>query len=237
MINIYCDESCHLERDGNDIMVLGGISCPKDLKSEIFDDIRKIKTRHNLSSFFEVKWTKVSMQMIEFYLELLDYFFQNENLRFRGIVATNKSKLDHKKFNNGSYDEWYYKMYYLLLNPMTNDYEEYQILIDRKDTLGGPKVKKLHDILCNSKHDFNKEHIKSVNQIDSKESEVLQLTDLLIGALSYYHRNLYLGTDGGEGKKAVIDSLILDHEIALGRKTPFSTNKFNIFIWTPRGAV
>ena len=29
MINIYCDESCHLEHDDSDIMVLGGISCDK----------------------------------------------------------------------------------------------------------------------------------------------------------------------------------------------------------------
>lgn len=29
--NIYCDESCHLQHDHNDIMVLGGILCKKTL--------------------------------------------------------------------------------------------------------------------------------------------------------------------------------------------------------------
>ena len=33
--NIYSDESCHLEHDGNDIMVIGGILCPKSKAKEI----------------------------------------------------------------------------------------------------------------------------------------------------------------------------------------------------------
>ena len=28
--NIYCDESCHLPHDNVDLMVIGGISCPKE---------------------------------------------------------------------------------------------------------------------------------------------------------------------------------------------------------------
>ena len=43
MINIYCDESCHLEHDDSDIMVLGAMSCEAEEKSNIFNDIRKIK--------------------------------------------------------------------------------------------------------------------------------------------------------------------------------------------------
>jgi len=27
--NIYCDESCHLENDGEKVMVLGAIWCPR----------------------------------------------------------------------------------------------------------------------------------------------------------------------------------------------------------------
>lgn len=27
--NIYCDESCHLENDGQKSMVLGAVSCPR----------------------------------------------------------------------------------------------------------------------------------------------------------------------------------------------------------------
>ena len=41
--NIYCDESCHLPHDNSDLMVIGGISCPKDKTDYINKAIREIK--------------------------------------------------------------------------------------------------------------------------------------------------------------------------------------------------
>jgi len=85
--NIYCDESCHLEKDKSNIMVLGAMSCLIENKKEIFNDIRSIKEIHGLSKSFEIKWTKVSESKIEFYKDLVDYFFRNEKLSFRGLIA------------------------------------------------------------------------------------------------------------------------------------------------------
>ena len=95
MINIYCDESCHLEvssknRENQKSMVLGGITCPEGAKKEILNDIRDIKVKHGLSRFGEFKWTKVSNNKIEFYKELVRYFFSNNNLKFRGLVFKDK---------------------------------------------------------------------------------------------------------------------------------------------------
>ena len=33
--NFYCDESCHLEHDNSNVMVLGAVWCPKDKRHEI----------------------------------------------------------------------------------------------------------------------------------------------------------------------------------------------------------
>jgi hypothetical protein len=33
--NIYCDESCHLERDQQPVMVLGALWCAEDKASEV----------------------------------------------------------------------------------------------------------------------------------------------------------------------------------------------------------
>ncbi len=37
IINIYCDESCHLENDNQKVMVLGAVWCPFEKKDEIFE--------------------------------------------------------------------------------------------------------------------------------------------------------------------------------------------------------
>ena len=98
MHNIYCDESCHLPNDNSDVMVLGAITCSKENKQSIFENIRNIKQKHNVSTWNEIKWTKVSNSKIDMYKELIDYFFQNDDLSFRGLIAKNKSDLDHNRY-------------------------------------------------------------------------------------------------------------------------------------------
>ncbi|MGV5193630.1 DUF3800 domain-containing protein [Pseudomonas aeruginosa] len=52
--NIYCDESCHLENDGQKAMVLGAVWCPEAKRLEIAQRLREIKVRHRLSADFEM---------------------------------------------------------------------------------------------------------------------------------------------------------------------------------------
>jgi len=68
--NIYCDESCHLEHDGINIMALGAIWCDKEKKSEIFNRIREIKVECGLPRTFEIKWNKVSPSKKDFYYKM-----------------------------------------------------------------------------------------------------------------------------------------------------------------------
>ena len=45
LINIYCDESCHLENDGETAMVLGAVFCPVNKKKEIFERLFELKKK------------------------------------------------------------------------------------------------------------------------------------------------------------------------------------------------
>lgn len=235
LYNIFCDESCHLEKDTSNVMVLGAITCPNDLKRTIYNEIRAIKTKHGVNSRAELKWTKISESKLGLYLELLDYFFMSKELAYRGVVAQ-KTGLDHAKFNNDSYDLWYYKMYFRLLDPMIMPPDEYRIFIDIKDTCGGPKIRKLHDALCNSTYDFKKEIIKDIRQIDSQESELLQIVDIFNGALSFYHRGLYYKDSQNKSKKSVITHLMSTWKVSISKNTARTEQKFNVFLWKPRGA-
>lgn len=233
---IYCDESCHLENDGNDIMVLGAMTVPEEHKQRIFEEIRDIKTKNGISSWLEVKWTKVSNNKINFYKELVNYYFEEPHLGFRSVVAKGKTRLDYAAFNH-DHDLWYYKMYFLLLNQMIYPNDNYRIFLDIKDTNGGEKTRKLHEVLCNNAYDFNRTLINDLQQIHSNESEVLQLCDLLIGALSFYHRGLY-GTEGAStAKNQLVDELMRRTGTDLNTTTSLSEEKFNLFIWEPRGVL
>ncbi len=84
--NIYCDESCHLEHDNQKYMILGGIICKKSNRKLIKRDILNIKTQYNIPARAEIKWNKVSPSKLEYYKKLVDYFFENVNLRFRALI-------------------------------------------------------------------------------------------------------------------------------------------------------
>lgn len=230
--NIYCDESCHLPNDHSPVMVLGAAYCPADKKQQIFSDIRAIKTKHGIDSHMEIKWTKVSKSKIDFYLDLLDYFWRTRDLHYRCLVAEGKNELDHQKYNCGDFDLWYYKMYFRLLDPIIDLDAEYRIFIDIKDTKGGKRIKKLHEVLCNNMYDFNKEVITDISLINSKESEILQMGDLLNGAIAFYHRGLYKNIMANVGKTLFIDAL--QKRVNLDIATARSASKFNLFIWTPQ---
>ncbi|GIN71112.1 hypothetical protein J14TS2_15870 [Bacillus sp. J14TS2] len=233
MIYIYCDESCHLENDNSNVMVLGSLQVDSNKKQSYFNEIREIKNRHSMSTWNEIKWAKVSNSKIEFYYDVIDWFFNNE-VYFRGLVAQNKKELDHGKYSMGDYDLWYYKMYFRLIDPLLEWGKEYRIFIDIKDTRGGKRVKKLHEVLCNNMYDFNESVLKDIQQINSHQSELLQVCDLIIGALSYYHRGLYV-KHKDNAKNKIITHIIETYKVNFDFSSYKSEKKFNLFIWNPEG--
>jgi hypothetical protein len=225
--NVYCDESCHLERDSQAAMIIGAIWCPLDEIKIVSTRIREIKRKHNLSSRFEIKWTKVSpSKKIDFYLDIVDYFFDNDDLHYRCLVVPDKTKLSHDIFEQ-THDEWYYKIYFTMLKVILNPKDIYRIYLDIKDTRGGEKVKKLREVLSNSLYDFNRQIVNEMQLIRSHEAELLQLCDLLNGAMGYLNRNL----SENKGKIKVIERLQERSGYFLNKSTLYREEKFNIFIW------
>ena len=186
----------------------------------------KVVEKHGLKSDFGIKWTKVSKSKVEFYLELVDYFFRNDALRFRGVIVPDKSKLDHERFGS-EHNEFYYKMFFYVLRNIIKNDNKYRVYLDIKDTLGREKLDVLKDCLQNANYDYNRSAIERIQHIRSHEVEQLQLADLFIGALSYVHR----GLSSNEGKMELIERIKWHSGKSLSRSTFPSETKFNVFVW------
>jgi hypothetical protein len=224
--NIYCDESCHLEKDHQPAMVLGAVWCPLDKTREIAQRLREIKVAHGLAADFEIKWTKVSPAKLRFYLDVMDYFFDDDDLHFRALVVPDKTQLRHGDFQQ-THDDWYYKMYFDMLKIILDPKAHYRIYIDIKDTRGAAKIEKLHGVLCHNIFDFSREIIERVQSIRSDEIEQLQLADLLIGAISYCNR----GVQTSQAKLALVERMRQRSRYSLTRSTLFREQKVNLFRW------
>jgi hypothetical protein len=187
--NIYCDETCHLEHDLSQVMVVGAVWCPREKVPEVNERLRDIKRQQGMAKGFEIKWTKVSPAGLALYERAIDYFFDDDDLHFRALVVPDKSKLQHDHFGQ-THDEWYYKMYFDMLKLLLSPRARYRIYVDIKDTRGGAKIAKLHDVLSNNMYDFSRQIIERIQIVRSNEVEIMQLADLLIGTVAYANREL-----------------------------------------------
>lgn len=226
--NIYCDESCHLEKDASNIMVVGCIWCPKNKVDLISKEIRSIKKRYRTQG--EIKWKKVSKSRATFFEAVVKYFLQNKDLRFRGLVVDDKKKLDHQFYNKGSHDSFYYKLYYQLLKIIISLPNTYNIFADYKDTYSYRSLQILKGILCSKFHDFENKYIQKVQPVRSQESELIQVTDILVGAIGYINR----GLRGNNVKYNIVNMLQSKLDINLKESTPPCEEKFNLFIFSPK---
>lgn len=239
-INIYCDESCHLQNDKEPVMVIGAVYCPIEKKEEIFERLYSFKIKHNLipknkkndkdnRPYYELKWNKVSKSKIEYYKDVINYFFDDDDLQFRVLVVSNKTDIDYEKFNH-THDTFYYKMYFGMLKAILNPENSHHIYIDIKDTKSKEKVHKLEQVLRNDKYDYSKEIIKKVQQVRSHEVEILQLADLLVGAAAYVNR----GLANSKAKNELINLIKHRSKYSLTKSTLLKERKFNVFIWEPQ---
>ncbi|MBO4234776.1 DUF3800 domain-containing protein [Riemerella anatipestifer] len=237
IINIYCDESCHLQNDKQKVMVLGAVSCPAEKKEEIFKRLLSFKKKYKLipknkknekenCAYYELKWNKVSRSKLDYYKDVINYFFDDDDLSFRALVVPNKNELDYQKYNH-THDTFYYKMYFGMLKAILSPENSHCIYIDIKDTRSKEKVHKLEQVLRNDKYDYQKKIIKRVQQVRSHEVEILQLADLLIGAMSYINR----GLNTSQAKNELIDLIKERSKYSLVKSTLLKEKKFNIFIW------
>jgi hypothetical protein len=213
--NFYCDESCHLENDKMPYMLISYVSSAYNQVKLHSENIRKIKTKYFLKG--EIKWSALSKSQYPLYSELIDYFFATD-IQFRAIVI-NKTQINHQEFNQ-SHDEFYYKMYFQLLSKKILPENNYNIYLDIKDTRSHKKANGLKGYL-----NKNYVSVRNLQNIRSHESELMQLTDVIMGAISYYIR----GNNKVIAKNKIIEKIQAHSRLPLTQSTSKDSSKFNLF--------
>jgi hypothetical protein len=196
-------------------MFLGYISCAYPQVKRHTQRINELKDKHKFNA--EIKWTHVSMSKIGFYIDLINYFFDTD-LQFRSI-GINKSQIRCNDFNS-TYDDFYYKMYYQLLNHKVDTLNNYNVYLDIKDSLSAIKVRKLKEIL-NVKFGV----FRTIQNIRSEESLLMQLTDFIMGAISYEANS---EVKANQAKVLILETICKHAKLYNLQKTNYS-EKLNLF--------
>lgn len=220
----YCDESCPdllaSENNSAKFLVIGSLWLRADDRARFKDAIYRLREKHHIGS--EFKWNRVSPSRQKFYVELINFFFdQGDSLRFR-CIAVEHEKVDLTRFHEDDQELGFYKFYYQLLHHWILDFNEYAFFLDSKKNRRSDRLHVLQRCLNRSNLSSS---VSAVQGTDSGQSILIQLADVLTGCAA---RGLNSQSNGSEAKDAVLAALEarLGHSI---RPTPRSETKFNVF--------
>ncbi|HRD39860.1 MAG TPA: DUF3800 domain-containing protein [Bacteroidia bacterium] len=208
--NLYCDESTHLQNDGMPYMLISYVSCAYNQLKTHKEYIKHLKKKHSYKG--EIKWSNISTKKYHFYSDLIDYFFSTD-LLFRAVI------IEKTQIKSENFSEFYFMMYYQLLHHKLNLEHNYNVYFDIKDTCSHQKLHKLKTILK-----YNAA-IRNFQFIKSHESSLMQITDVIMGAINYKLRGLNKVT----AKNKIIEKIESHSKLSLTQSTAKNADKFNLF--------
>lgn len=218
---IYCDESCWealYDKHSHNYAAIGGVWIPAERRQAVKDFIAELKAKYAL--YGEMKWNHICPKSVEMYKELVNMFFDDEQMRFRAICIK-ASEVNHDRFNAGNGELGFYKFYFQLIHHWMLMGNSYQVFVDFKTNGYRHRVKELGTILNNA----STAELTQIQALPSEESVLIQLADVLTGAVASAFNCSKLVSDSKQSIRELIESR-LRHGIM---RTCASEPKFNVF--------
>lgn len=218
---VYCDESgleALTRKDAHHYTAIGGIWMPSDFRATFKNNVNQIKQKHNING--ELKWHKISPAFAGVYTDLLKYFFNTDELRFRVILIESKT-VDNYRFNDKDAELGFYKFYYQLLHHWIFDFNKYDIFLDYKINRNKGRLNVLKKVLRASNLTSG---VTQVQALPSDQSVGIQLADVLTGLVAAKFNN----KTSSQTKKGLISIVEKNLKKSI-LPTPKWEEKFNVF--------
>jgi hypothetical protein len=154
----------------------------------------------------ELKWNKVSNAKLHAYKLVVDRFFDfsegDSPIHFHSLVV-DTSKIRDDLYNQGSRETGFNKEIYQLLMKCAKIYPHavFHVYPDQRDT--NATTEELRTILnagCRKNGDLRESPFRRVQFRDSKKIICLQMTDLLLGAMTFRLNEHHLRPDASKSK-------------------------------------
>lgn len=213
---------------------------PRANIQHILTNMAAYRKKFNMTK--ELKWTKITDAKLCEYRHLVEYFFAMNNVNachFHSIIFDNH-KWRHNKYNNSDRDIGLSKLYYQVLHhkfcKVCGPHGSLFVRIDRRNT--STSLEDLRRMLNNAAardHGINTTPFKVIEPADSKECDILQLNDVVLGAVCAARNGRHL-LESGRASKREIAGLVLEKSglSSFEKDTPNSMSRFTIWNMRPR---
>lgn len=228
--HIYCDES-HTEHR---FMVFGGIVIPsRDL--EKFDAlVNAWRVKNNMTA--ELKWTKLTDQRFDMYRSLIDLFFSKassnrDGFHFKAAVY-DMSQVNYRRQFGGNKELGFYNFYrFFLLHKFgqyakTEQHKLYIFVDERSTKYRLSHLRKSLNDGIRKKLGHPIDVVFSVAPLDSKKSNLMQIADVLMGAVGWTV-NGKLGSR--RARSALVDHIVKKAHVGSLNPGDRGHTRFNIW--------
>lgn len=227
---IFADESNLNSR----YLLIGGIWVDEPTYKAVVDECNNFKTSIGWTLDAKFNWINVSKLTLPRYKNFIDIFFKY-NLKFNAIII-DQNEISLKDNHENNFELGFYKFYFHLLwyNSLKDNKTEYYIFLDRRNNKKTTRLDDLKTFLTQPRFKdrfklaFN-ENLKDVNPyglnimllepVNSKHYNLIQFSDILLGAFGYHYNN----------RQNNPDSSMIKNELAqhIAQKIKVKTLKFN----------
>jgi hypothetical protein len=200
-LHIYCDES---RQTADRYMVIGGLIIDRAHEVRWAELMARYRDEYNMHA--ELKWSKVSRQKLPEYKALIDLFCRvNRAVHFKAIVV-DTHEIDNRRYNKNDAELGFYKLMYQFLLHSFGSYlhpaDRCLVFVDQRTT-SRYKLSTLCAILNNGlckKYPRLERPVRNIQALDSKSSDLIQLADVLMGAIGYEMNGANLRVGAKEAK-------------------------------------
>ncbi len=230
-LHIYGDES---RQTADRYMVIGGIIAQRENEQRFAEAMALYRQSQNMRS--ELKWTRVSDQKLKEYRALIDLFFSvNRAFHFKAIVVDTQ-EIDNRRYNKSDPELGFYKLMYQFLLHSFGAYlqpaDRCIVFLDQRTT-SHYKLSTLCAILNNGlrkKYGFEHQPVRNIQATNSKDSDLIQIADVLMGAIGYEMNGAHTRTGAKRGKVVLAEYIAQKAGLLnLQQPTPRSQKHFSIW--------
>ena len=218
---VFFDETGSLNDRINRFFCLGMVKCMQPF----YLDSRIREVRQKYQFYDEIKWNTLSKAKVAVIKEIVEAVFETPGIYFSCIVINKDNIKFEEDFDSNPYKA--YEDFTEIL--LKSSIEENEILTVLADFVTTPKNIRFEvDVKHNLNESLNRLAIGGIHRVDSKGINIIQIVDLLIGAVVYcFKKDLKLVS--GDKNKMKILNLILNK---LQRKDfvgGVNTKRFKVF--------
>lgn len=241
MREVFVDES---SQSDHQYMVIGALVVPGASVSDCEAAVMERLTAGNM--FGEVKWSKVSRSKLDVYRGLVDCHFdlvERFGVEFHSLVL-DTHQFDHRAYNDGDpelgFNKFIHRLLHVRVGRRFGPFERIVVHMDARNTTRHPNELQrfLNMAAAREYAEAMLPPFARVAHRDSKGSRLIQLCDLLSGAVAW-HKNDHDARDGASQAKTTLANETAQRigRARLGAETP--RGQYALSVWNlrlgPRG--